>query len=154
MVYINTAGFKIKSQTFAAYIPLHWRNAEMSLLSARHKIIFTFLFLFFKYFFAAAAHPTPCRESVKRLINSSWPDFIKITMHFTLHPLPCTPQRSFVSIKSLPYLCFECLLPNTLAALHVTLIVNKERHRGLNTKKGAYFVALFATLLWLKIQPF
>ena len=29
------------------HIPLHWRNSEMSLLSARHKIIFTFFFFFF-----------------------------------------------------------------------------------------------------------
>ena len=49
----------------------------MSLLSARHKIIFTFIYLFIYLFFAAAAHPTPCRESVKRLINSSWPKCIR-----------------------------------------------------------------------------
>ena len=44
-------------------------NMEMGLLSARRRIKFTF------FFFAAAAHPTPHRESVKRLINSSWPNW-------------------------------------------------------------------------------
>ena len=43
-------------------------NTEMGLLSARRRIKFTFFF-----FAAAAAHPTSYRESVKRLINSSWP---------------------------------------------------------------------------------
>ena len=42
---------------------------EMSLLSARRRIIFTFFFFFF--FFLP---PTPYRESVKRLIDSSWPN--------------------------------------------------------------------------------
>ena len=34
------------------YTPLHWGNSEMSLLSARRGIIFTFFFFFFFFFFA------------------------------------------------------------------------------------------------------
>ena len=60
------------------YIPfdsLHRGNSEISLLSARRRIRSTFiLFYFILYiFFAAAAPPTPYRESVKRLPDSSWP---------------------------------------------------------------------------------
>ena len=53
------------------HTPLHWGHSEVSLLLARRRIMFTFLL----FFFAAAAHLTPYRESMKRLIDSSWPRY-------------------------------------------------------------------------------
>ena len=51
------------------------------------------------------------------------------TTPFTLHS--STPP-GVLFVKSLPYLCFTCLFPKTLAALHVT----RSPHRGLYTKNG------------------